>query len=651
MIKKVLKYFQNLKIENVWYFLGTSFVIRLFLANFGTLQLDHGTFIAWGNQLAENGFKDFYSGWSDYLPGYLYILWFLGKLNIIFPELQTIIFKLPAIVADVITGFLIYKNVKKNKNEKWGMGTSFLYLFNPAIIANSTLWGQVDSLTALFSLLSVYVFPVSIFYSSLSLAVATVIKPQAAFILPAIIYLFIINKKKISDFFIYCLTGLSAFVFFFIPFNNNGGLFDFILKRLNLSAVQYPYGSVNAFSFWGFFGFWKDDSIIFWIGFIITLIFIGDFIFYLTVKNKKDKEYVISCVSLLIIFLCLTRMHERHLLPALPFILISSSQVKILMPVYLILSTTYVANLAYSYYWITDNFKEIFNSFMCRFFIFLNLLSFLYTYIISLNKRIETKLSKSKLLNLRIKMNRGNKKEYFNGKDVSTNTSKKILILILFFSLVTRFWGLGYPKEEYFDEVYHAFTARLMLHEDPKAWEWWNPHPEGFAYEWTHPPLAKLGMVLGMKIFGENSFGFRSVQAILGVGIVFLVYLLTFEIFNDRKTSLLASFLISLDGLVLVMNRIGMNDTYLVFFILLSLVLFIKNRFFMSSLSFGLAISSKWSAIYFLPILAVSHIVFKKKIKIDYFAELFDMLKVYLISKHLTHYFEQKLVNQNLLFQ
>jgi len=223
-------------------------------------------------------------------------------------------------------------------------------------------------------------------------------------------------------------------------------------------------------------------------------------------------------------------------------------------------------------------------------------------------------------------------KRLFNTKDVSQKRAKKLLIIILLFSLFTRFYGLGNPKNEYFDEVYHVFTAKLMLHGDPKAWEWWNPHPEGFAYEWTHPPLAKLGMVVGMTVFGENAFGSRATQAFLGTMSILVVYLITLSLFKDRKMALLASVILSLEGLFLVMNRIGMNDTYLVFFILLSYLFFIKEKNLLSAISLGLAFASKWSALYFLPILPLTHLVLGKKIRLSYLWFLIIPPLVYLTS-------------------
>ncbi|MDP3918197.1 MAG: glycosyltransferase family 39 protein [Candidatus Woesebacteria bacterium] len=615
-MKKILT---NFRIPNIVYVLCAGFIFRIFIANFGTLQLDHGTFVAWGDSLATNGFKNFYSGWSDYLPGYLYILWFLGKLSLIFPSLQVILFKLPAILADVATGYLIYKIIGKKR----GLFFSILYLFNPAIFANSTLWGQADSLTALFSLFAVYIFPANYLLSAVSLATGTLIKPQAAFILPAILYLFIKQKKKLVDCVKYAATGLSIFILAFIPFSNQSNLIQFIFDRLSISANQYQYGSVNAFSFWGLFGFWKPDNITFWIGLGVSIILIALIILIILKKKIKNGEYLLSSLSLLVTFLMMTRMHERHLLPVLAPLLIASVTNPILLLVYLGLSATYLANLSYAYFWITDNFKEIFNPILIKFFITINLLS-LYLIFANIFKKIT--------LNFRLKLSKVNSLVVFKTKDITSKQAKIYIFIILLFSLLTRTYALGNPKEMYFDEIYHAFTAKLVLHNDPKAWEFWNPNPEGFAYEWTHPPISKLVMALGMKIFGENSFGWRIPQAILGTLSVYLIYLLAKEIFKDKLVAILSMAVFSLEGLPLVLSRMGMNDVYVLFFSLLAILLFIKNKILLASIAFGLAIASKWSGVYTLPIIFVSHFVFRKKLNISYLSFLAIPIAVYIAS-------------------
>jgi dolichyl-phosphate-mannose--protein O-mannosyl transferase len=64
----------------------------------------------------------------------------------------------------------------------------------------------------------------------------------------------------------------------------------------------------------------------------------------------------------------------------------------------------------------------------------------------------------------------------------------------------------------------------------------------------------------------------------------------------------------------------------------LSVLLFVKNKNFWSSVAFGLAIASKWSAIYILPIIFVSHFVFKKKIGVGYLSFLIVPIIIYVLS-------------------
>lgn len=188
-----------------------------------------------------------------------------------------------------------------------------------------------------------------------------------------------------------------------------------------------------------------------------------------------------------------------------------------------------------------------------------------------------------------------------------------VFLLIIIFAVFTRFWWLDEPKNYIFDEVYHAFTAQEMLHNKKEAWEWWNSAPSGFAYEWLHPPLSKLIMVSSMQIFGENHFGWRFPSALLGVGSIILIYLLALELFN-AKTAFIAGYLATIEGLLLAQSRIAMNDIYVLFFLLLAFYLFSLNLnmgtkrsseikfalWLWISISLGLAISSKWSAFFWI---------------------------------------------------
>ena len=630
---------QRIKINffssNILYILFIALILRIVLSFFGTLQLDQGTFIAWSSSLAAGGFENFYKSWCDYLPGYLYILWFLGKINLLGLIPQVVLYKLPAIIADILTGYLIYAILAKNKNKKLGIIGSLIYIFNPAVFANSALWGQVDSLTALASVAAIYFLNKNFWLSAIILSVGTLIKPQAAFVLPVIFIFMIKNKWSFAKVIQYAAVGMILFIAGFAPFAN-GDLFPFTIERLSLSAGQYPYTSINSFNFWGIFGFWKPDNIYFQFGGYLFVLAITVFLSFKQLKNKQ-KPYELMAFVFIASFMFFTRMHERHLLPVFAPLAIAAAANPLFIVPYVGYSIVYLLNLAYSYQWITNDFMEIYPEPVVKFIGIFSLGLLIYTFILILkNSKIGWRKMQFFLKRFFASFR---EREAGAGNfalpafKLSKSKAKYALCAILIFAFITRVYNLGKPAEMYFDEVYHAFTAVTMMGEDSaKAWEWWNTPPEGFAYEWTHPPLAKLGMVLGMSIFGQNSFGWRIPGVLLGVGSVYLIYLIAKKIFKDEMIGLISAGVFSLDGLPLVMNRIGMNDSYILFFSLLSIYFFMKEKDLFSALAYGLAISSKWSALWAAPIIFILWLKRKNKFKLSILWFLLLPFIIYLLS-------------------
>jgi dolichyl-phosphate-mannose-protein mannosyltransferase len=177
--------------------------------------------------------------------------------------------------------------------------------------------------------------------------------------------------------------------------------------------------------------------------------------------------------------------------------------------------------------------------------------------------------------------------------------SKHILIAILVITILLRLYRINYPNKYVFDEVYHAFTAKEFLVGHKEAWEWWTKPPPGVAYEWTHPPLAKEIMAASMYIFtSTDAWAWRLPGVLMGTLATLLVYLLGIKLLNKKSYALIATFVFSFDGLNFVQSRTGMNDIYYVTFALASLLFILNKKFFLSAILFGLAISSKWAAIY-----------------------------------------------------
>lgn len=541
------------------------------------------------------------------MPGYIYVLSFLARLETVIPISNTILYKLPAILSDLSVGYIIYSVLQKRKRIALFAAASFL--FNPAVLVNSTLWGQVDiltSLTALLGIILINIWPLS----AVAVALGMAIKPQAAMVLPVIFALALGKKWEIKKYIAYGLVVLSTTLVLFLPYTRDF-LPQFIYERILATVEQYPYGSINAFNFWGLWGFWKPDG-----GGILSPKNIGTVLLLsiglLTVlKNKvaQKRPFHFLAILLLVNFLFFTRMHERHLLPALAPLLIAAASTPVALVSYVLLSLTYVANMYYSFQWITQDFAEVFSPVLIKGLIIVNLgaLALLVkeTFKPTLVKGVE--FSKNALKSFKF--------EEIKFNDFLTKKwERRLIVAILAFSVFIRLFRLEIPSTDYFDEIYHAFTARQMLAGDPKPWHWSSASPEGFAYEWTHPPLAKEIMAVSMGILGVNSFAWRLPGALLGVVAIFAVYLIAKKLFGSRDIAILSAFVSSLDGLLLTMSRIGTADVYFVAFAFVSYYLFLQKRDFSASIFLGLAAAAKWSTLWVLPVFGLTFLLYRKKL-------------------------------------
>lgn len=151
-----------------------------------------------------------------------------------------------------------------------------------------------------------------------------------------------------------------------------------------------------------------------------------------------------------------------------------------------------------------------------------------------------------------------------------------------------------------FDEIYHARTA----YENTRNMS---------IYEWTHPPLGKLIIALGILIFGMKPFGWRIMGALFGIAMVPLMYVFAKRIFKRTDFAFITAGLWAFDCMHFTQTRIATIDVYGVFFILLMFFFmyeYIRRDFFttpimdklkplaLSGVAFGLGCASKWIGCY-----------------------------------------------------
>lgn len=207
--------------------------------------------------------------------------------------------------------------------------------------------------------------------------------------------------------------------------------------------------------------------------------------------------------------------------------------------------------------------------------------------------------------------------------------STKLILFIVILTTISfflRLYRFTEPKHYYFDEVYHAVTAKAYADNRPEAYDPFSASPkEGTAYDWLHPPVAKLIQAGSIKILGDKPLGWRLPSVIFGTAIIPATFILASLAFGPTA-GLFAAVVVAFENMTFVMSRITMNDIFITFFSLAAFIfayLYTKHRkisYIVSAAVFaGMAWGSKWTGVYtvgaiFLYI--VGYQLFRKKLNL-----------------------------------
>lgn len=168
-------------------------------------------------------------------------------------------------------------------------------------------------------------------------------------------------------------------------------------------------------------------------------------------------------------------------------------------------------------------------------------------------------------------------------------------LAIAFASFLLRISNLASIKGFIFDEVYYVDGARDLL---AHGVEVTGAKPEFVV----HPPIGKWLIAIGIKVFGDNEFGWRFMTALIGSLIILMIGVIAQKLFRSKLLTGLASGLMAIDGLALVHSRTALLDNFLTFFIVVATYFFISKRYWLTGLILGLALATKWSALYFIAV-------------------------------------------------
>jgi len=708
---------------------SAGFIIRLIFAYFYKgHETDMICFNAWSDMLKTNGFSSFYTSdsFTDYPPGYMYILYLLGFVKDIFGEgsiFTYIILKMPSIISDILCGLFIFKLCEKYDRNNFKYLLTGFYIFNPAIILNSAVWGQVDSVFTLFIVLMLYMLSEKkMVYAYFMFAIAIFIKPQALFYFPLLIFGIIENiflhDFSFKKFIINLVAGLSAIAFIILlmlPFGFNN-----VIDQYINTIGSYDYASVNAYNIWTAFGKnWSSlsggMSLLGTLSIILTVL-ASIYLFF--IKNDTNKYFMISAFICFSVFVLSVKMHERYAFPVMILLLCAYviSSKKEDMYLYLGISTLQFMNIFHvlffytpenafdkSFYtfgmiigWTTVIALILFTVYQFKGYFCKNYLNFKDKFIAP---RIETKVTRKDVsvicvitliysiialfnlgdnkapqtfeiidqdsyveINLKEETDISKINLYFGAKDVDNSD----MLLVSFYdkngvqtfekeiqegsvfrweefedigtfaksieisSLNSVYLGeigifskndeqiiptnsskitdeqdvvpyrSSYRNSTYFDEIYHARTAYEFLNDLP-------------VYEWTHPPLGKTLISLGISTFGMTPFGWRIVGTLFGILMIPVLYIFSKKMFGATWISALSSIVFSFDFMHFTQTRIATIDVYVTFFIMLMYLFMYKycddlleensnSKHFiplaLSGLFMGFGIASKWTGVY-----------------------------------------------------
>jgi dolichyl-phosphate-mannose--protein O-mannosyl transferase len=188
-------------------------------------------------------------------------------------------------------------------------------------------------------------------------------------------------------------------------------------------------------------------------------------------------------------------------------------------------------------------------------------------------------------------------------------------------TLISRLWGITYPKALLFDEAYYPPEAHDLL-------VWGHEYNRGYTFI-VHPPLGKWMIAIGEQLFGYNSLGWRFPSAVAGTVVVVVVARLGRRLTGSTLLGLFAGLLMAVDGFSFTLARIGLLDVFLQMFVVAAVACLAVDRDrvreriraageitagfrlgprgwrLAAGFLFGCSCAVKWSGVWFLAFFAV----------------------------------------------
>jgi hypothetical protein len=316
--------------------------LRLALASGAGYETDTAQFIAWADLGARRRLGDMYLIAINYPPGLVSVYWLLGKARAAFPiltrpDLRYLFIKTPGITADLVVASLVWVLVAPKLGRSRGNWAAALYLFNPAVISDSTIWGQSDGLVPLFPLLALHALERKAWWLVGPLLGAAMATKFQAFVLVVALLAFVLTDFGLWRTAVTAVAALLAFSLIALPFALTSGQFQRMLQQAYIQNIGLlPALRLGALNFWEVANpaiLVDDYSLIQVHAIAVTPKLIGLALFVLAsvpamlagcaARGAVGRAYALGMVAWSF-FMFPTEIHERYLLPAVAFLSVTA---------------------------------------------------------------------------------------------------------------------------------------------------------------------------------------------------------------------------------------------------------------------------------------------------------------------------------------
>ena len=490
-------------------------------SGFGT---DVGSYQAWALQIADLGPAHTYQQgyFLDYPPGYLYALWAAGVISRAIGaggDTLRIIVESPSLIADFFLCFVVFAYMRSTEQSKFALIAMLMVALNPALLFDSVVWGQSDSVLTLVMWLAVVATLAGEYEISWALAaVSVLIKPQGLMLVP-VLGLWLLLEADYATWIRSFIVSLGTFIIGIAPFQI-GHPWNWIIELYTSTAAYYHETSVNAFNFIALIGGLRqmDSGTIAGVSFfalgMALLVPLYSFVGYVLWRARNTKSlFYASFIALFGFFLFAPRMHERYLYPSLIFVVPLALESYEMMGVFVVLTITCLFNLAY--------IKQTLESAA----VFLDphdglamLTSILNVAAFAISVRFglamlkgEAPATENALAAAAPSIRAAGRANEDAHRAAASRVACRrcrgfepipsLVGVLVLAAIATRFWNIGNPPEIVFDEVHFVGQARHYLHAE--------------TFLDPHPPVAKLLIALGIWLFGDHSWSWRVGNATL----------------------------------------------------------------------------------------------------------------------------------------